>query len=101
MEKPIIIITGCGFKPVEHIYKFEGKPTHNPILIDGVEHKMNIGTAISYYFSKKKIEVIMVSKTPEKLEKIKQGLIAMGCKEKFVSYIASDLMTEEGTNKLI
>ncbi|MDP3027297.1 MAG: SDR family NAD(P)-dependent oxidoreductase [Nanoarchaeota archaeon] len=101
MEKPIVIVTGCGFKPVEHVYKFEGKPTHNSIFIDGAEHKMNIGTAIAYYLSKKKIGVIMVSRTSEKLEKIKQGLIKLGCKEKLISYIASDLMTEEGIDNLI
>lgn len=94
-------MTGCSFKPIEYVYKFEGKPTHNPIFIEGKEHKMNIGTAIAYYLSKKKIEVIMVSKKSEKLEKIKQGLIKLGCKEKFISYIASDLMTEDGIDNLI
>jgi len=102
MEKSLaVIITGCGFKPIEHVYNFNNKPTHNVILIDSKEHKMNIGTAIAYYLSKKKIEVIMVSKTPEKLEKIKQGLIKLRCKEKYLSYIASDMITEEGINNLI
>jgi hypothetical protein len=63
MEKPIVIITGCGFKPVNHVFKFEGKPTHNSILIDGKECKMNLGTAIALYLVKKGIEVIMVSRT--------------------------------------
>ena len=98
---PTVIITGCGFKPIEHVYLFEGKPTHNTIPIDGKNCKMNIGTAIAYYLSKKKIEVIMVSKTSENLKKIKQGLIKLGCKEKFISFIASDLITEEGINNLI
>lgn len=101
MKSPTIIITGCGFKPIGHIYTFNGKPTHSPISIDGRECKMNIGTAIAYYLSKKKIEVIMVSKTLENIEKIKQGLIKLGCKENFISYIASDIMTDEGIDNLI
>lgn len=102
MEKSLaVIITGCGFKPIRHIYTFNGKSTHNSIFIGEKECKMNIGTAIAYYLSKKKIEVIMVSKTTEKLEKIKQGLIQLGCKEKLISYVASDLMTDEGVDNLI
>jgi len=101
MEKPIVIVTGCGYKPVNHLYKFEGKPTYSPISIDGVENKMNIGTAVAYYLSKKNIEVIMVSRTLEHLEKIKQGLIKLGCKENLISFIASDITTEEGTTNLV
>jgi short-subunit dehydrogenase len=99
--KPTIIITGCGFKPVGNIYTFKNKQTHNSIFIDGKECKMNIGTAIAYYLSKKKIEVIMVSKTLENLEKIKQGLIKLGCDENFISYITSDIMTNEGIDDLV
>lgn len=102
MEKSLaVIITGCGFKPIEHVYAFNGKPTHNVIPIDGKDYKMNIGTAIAYYLSKKKIEVIMVSRTVENLDKIKQGLIKLGCKKGFISYIASDIMREGGIDNLI
>ena len=98
---PAVIVTGCGYKPVNHVYKFKGKPTHTPITIDGVDYKMNIGSAISYYLSKKDIEVIMVSRTSGKLKKIKGGLVNIGCDENLISYIASDITTDEGIKKLI
>lgn len=101
MNKPIILITGCGYKPVGHIYRYGGKPTHNEIIIDGKEHKMNIGTATAYYISKKGFEVIMVSRTAENLEKIKQGLMKLNCNGKLLSYIAADITSDEGIAELI
>jgi len=101
MSKPTVIVTECGFKPVNYIYKFEGEPSHMAIPIEGKECKMNIGTAISYYLSQKGINVIMVSRTEEKLKKIKDGLAALGCKEDIISYIASDITTDEGVKLLI
>lgn len=96
-----VIITGCGFKSIEHVYNYRGKPTHNSILIDRIEQKMNIGTAVAYLLAKKGIEVVMVSRTAENLEKIKRGLIQLGCNEKYISYIASDIMTDDGVDSLI
>ena len=51
MNKPFVLITGCGYKPVAHTYKFDGKPTHNEIVIDGKKCKMNIGTAAAVALS--------------------------------------------------
>jgi short-subunit dehydrogenase len=101
MEKPTVIVTGCGFKPLVHVYKYNGKPTHNSIDIDGVEHKMNIGTAIAYYLTKKGIEVIMVSRNKQNLEKIKKGLVNLGSLDKHISYIATDITTDEGIDDFI
>lgn len=96
-----IIITGCGSKPIGHVYKYNNKPSHDSIFIDGVEHKMNIGTATAYFFAKKSKSVIMVSRKAEHLEKIKQSLVNLGCKEKNISYVAADLTTDKGVNHLI
>ena len=101
MNKPIILITGCGYKPVDHVFTHEGRPTHNKIIIDGKEHKMNVGTAAAYYISKKGTEVIMVSRTAEHLEKIKQGLISSGCKSNLISYIVADITTDDGVANLV
>jgi short-subunit dehydrogenase len=100
-KKIKVIITGCGFKPVGHIYKYKNKPTHNPIFINGVEYKMNIGTAIAFYLSQKEVDVIMVSRTEEKLKMIKEGLVNLGCKKEKISYIATDINSEIGINNLI
>lgn len=101
MEKPIVIVTGCGFKPVEHVYFHEGKPTHEVIEIDGVENKMNVGTAVAYYLASKEVEVIMVSRTEDSLKKIKEGLGKLGCEENLISYIASDITSEKDIENLI
>lgn len=101
MAKPVIIITGCGYKPVSHIYKFNENPTHNPISINGVEHKMNIGTATAYFLSKKGFEIIMVSRNKNSLIKIKKGLVESGCKKNLISYIQSDLTNKQGIDHLI
>ncbi len=101
MEKPTIIITGCGYKPIAHVYSYEGKPTHNGINIDGIEHKMNVGAAVAFYFLQKNIEVIMISRTEENLKKIKEGFIKLGCREELIHYITTDITTDEGVNTLV
>jgi len=98
---PIVIITGCGYKPVKYVYKFKGKPTHDPIYINNIECKMNIGTATAFYLAKKGIGVIMVSRNKDNLEKIKEALTKMGCKGNLISIIPADLTTEEGIDYLI
>ena len=105
MEKEIakitVLITGCGYKPIGYVFEYEGKSTYNGIMIDGKQCKMNIGTAVAYYLSQKKIKVIMVSNMAENLEKIKQGLIQLGCDAKLISYVAVDLLSDEGVANLI
>lgn len=101
MNKIMVIVTGCGFKPVGHRYEFNGKSTHNSINIDGIEKKMNIGTAVAYFLAKRGIEVMMVSKTEDKLEQIKRGLTILGCEEKLISYVASDITTDDGIDNIV
>ncbi|MCB1595968.1 MAG: SDR family NAD(P)-dependent oxidoreductase [Xanthomonadales bacterium] len=96
-----VIVTGCGFKPINHIYKYDGKPTHDEILINGTKHKMNIGTATAYYLCKKGIDVILVSRTKSKLEQIVQGLELLGCDKNKISYIPADIATDKGIDFLI
>ncbi|OGD61078.1 hypothetical protein A3A71_02475 [Candidatus Berkelbacteria bacterium RIFCSPLOWO2_01_FULL_50_28] len=43
----------------------------------------------------------MVSRTEENLEKIKAGLVKLGCNPELVSYIAADITTNEGTDHLV
>ncbi len=98
--KPTVIVTGCGYKPVKHIFKYKGRPTHSPIQINGKEMKMNIGTATSYYLAKKGIPVIMVSRTEKSLKEIKGGLVKQGCRSELINYIAADLTTKKGVDYL-
>jgi short-subunit dehydrogenase len=74
---------------------------HSPIIIDGIECKMNIETATAFYLAKKGINVIMVLRTKENLAKIKEALVKSGCKESLLSFISADLTTKEGADYLI
>lgn len=99
--KPTVLITGCGFKPIEHVFTYEGESTHNAIEIDGVDNKMNIGTAATCYLASKNIKVIMVSRTEENLKKIKEGLVKLGCEENLISCISADITTDDGINTIM
>lgn len=99
--RPTVIITGCGYKPIKHIYRYKGRPSHNSIPIKGKDYKMNIGTATAFYLVKKGVKVIMISRTEEKLKQIKKGLVRLGCNDKLINYIATDVMTDKGINYLI
>src|SRR3989344_8805663 len=100
-NRPVVIITGCGYKPIGHIYRYKGLPSHDAISIDGKNHKINIGTACAYVLTKKGVEVIMISRTEAKLKKIKRGLVELGCKENLINYITADVMTDGGIDSLI
>jgi len=101
MKYPTVLITGCGYKPVGHVYRYKGKPSHDAILINDKEHKMNIGTASAYVLAHKGVPVILISRTESKLKKIKIGLTQLGCNPKLISYIAADVMSEKGIDSLI
>jgi short-subunit dehydrogenase len=96
-----VIVTGCGFKPINHVYKHNNKTTHNEIPINGIPHKMNIGTAIAYYLSMKGVDVILVSRNEQKLKQITEGMELLGCDKNKISYIPSDISTDEGIDFLL
>lgn len=101
MDNLKVIITGCGVKPVKHIFKHKNKSTHNSIFIDGQEYKMNIGTATAYYLLKKDISVVIVSRNIDNLNKIKEGLAYLGCDKNKIICIGTDITNEIGINFLI
>ncbi|OGY92194.1 MAG: hypothetical protein A3B31_00730 [Candidatus Komeilibacteria bacterium RIFCSPLOWO2_01_FULL_53_11] len=101
MKKIAVLITGCGYKPVRHVYRYKGEPTHSSIFINGVEYKMNIGTAAAYFIAKHGTEVIMVSKTAEKLKNIKVALVKLGCKKLLIKYITADITNDKDIVSMI
>ncbi len=101
MKNISVIITGCGYKPIKHVYRHNGIPSHDVLVVDGKSCKMNIGTAAAYYFAQKGVEVVMVSRTAENLEKIKRGLVALGCRPNLIKYVHADVMTDAGIEALL
>lgn len=67
-----VIITGCGYKKKE--FEFHdittGEPSHNPIFIDGVEYKLNIGAATALVLAREGFIVHIVARSEEKLKNL-------------------------------
>lgn len=101
-KKPLtVIITGCGYKPIKHVFRYKGQPSHASIFINGTLCKMNIGTASAFYLAKRGVEVIMVSKSKDKLNDIVEGLVQLGCERKYLSYITADAASPKGIADLM
>ncbi len=91
-----IIITGCGYKPLEHIFYdiVTGEPSHDSIEVDGREMKLNIGSAIAGVLALNGANIHMVSTSHDKLENIKINL-AKVVDNNLIEYSALDLLSEE------
>ena len=89
-----IIVTGCGYSPARHIFhdSLTGEPTHDPISVDGQEHKLNIGAATAAVLAKKGAVVRMVSKTPEKLDILKNYISSLNNSPERIESSVIDLM---------
>lgn len=90
-----IIVTGCGYKPIEKIFTdiVTGEPSHDSINIDGREMKLNIGSAVSAVLASAGANVHMISKSEDKLENLKQELSKI-MKSDNIAYSALDLLSE-------
>ena len=98
-----ILVTGCGTKPKtsEFYDVVTGQPTHDPILIDGVEHKMNIGTAIAYACARDGACVRMVARSGDALRRIKTALDDRLSDDTLLSCHATDLLDAQSVANLV
>ena len=104
LSRKRIIITGCGYKPLQHTFYdvVTKKPSHNEIFVDGKEMKLNIGAAIVYVLASQGAIVHMVSTTREKLENIKQDIVKqIGGTTKNVEYSVVDLLDETSVSNFV
>jgi short-subunit dehydrogenase len=76
LEGKRVLITGCGYKPLKHIFYdwVTGNPSHDAIFIEGQEMKLNLGAATAAVLASKGATVHMVSHTKEKLNNLKTSL---------------------------
>jgi len=98
---PLVVITGCGTKPVRHVFTHDGSPTHALIRMRGADHKMNIGAAGAHYLSLQGVPVLMVARRDEMLEQLCEGLVELGSDPTLLSTCAIDATTEEGVHTLV
>ncbi|MCA9352865.1 SDR family NAD(P)-dependent oxidoreductase [Patescibacteria group bacterium] len=98
------IITGCGYKPVEHIFydPVTNKPCHNEMQINNVPMKINIGAAVAYVLAAQGATVHMISTTREKLENLKQDIIEKtSCEPQKIEYSKVDLLNEKSVSNFV
>src|SRR4030043_223719 len=103
LEGKRIVITGCGYKPINHrFYDITScEESHDPLLIDREEVKMNIGTAIAGVLALNRAIVHMVSNSEDKLRNIKRCLDFILDDETFVEYSAVNLMDLESVKQFV
>ena len=104
LEGKRIVVTGCGYEPVNHLFYdiTTGEPSHDAIKIDGEEYKINIGTAIAFVLAANGATVHMVSRTESKLKNIKENIIdILNIPKDKVEYSAADLLSKEGIDKFV
>lgn len=93
-----IIVTGCGFKPIKHLFKdlVTGKPTHTELNIDGTKCKLNVGSAIACALIETGATVHMVSRTEEHLKSLKDAMCkSLDCNPELIEYSPVDLLDEK------
>jgi NADP-dependent 3-hydroxy acid dehydrogenase YdfG len=71
-----VVITGCGYKPVNHIFYdiVTGEQSHDSIFVNGQEMKLNIGSATAAVLVANGATVHMISSSEGKLKILKQNL---------------------------
>lgn len=87
-----VLITCVGIKPVNYLFKdiTAGENSHTPVLVDGQEHKANIGAATALACAQVDAIVHLVARTEEKLRIVKQW-IETEIPDAQVKYTALDL----------
>jgi NADP-dependent 3-hydroxy acid dehydrogenase YdfG len=98
-----VIVTGCGYKPISQRFYdiFDNNPSHDTIIINGNEMKMNIGTAISGVLAMNGADVHMVSKSEEKLNNIQKGLDKIVGRTDLIHYSSVNLLDQEEVRKFV
>lgn len=97
-----ILVTGCGYERVKNTFYdiTTGEPTHNSIIIDGQEMKLNIGSAIAAVLALNGANVHMVSRTEEKLRNIKEAFSNL-VEPSQIEYSAVDLLDEKNVRNFV
>jgi NAD(P)-dependent dehydrogenase (short-subunit alcohol dehydrogenase family) len=104
LEGKRIVVTGCGFKPTRH--KFFDVTTkeesHDSIIVDGKNMKLNIGAAIAFVLASNGAIVHLVSRTEDKLKILKEQIVKLlNIPEKNVEYSVVDLLEEKSIKKFV
>src|SRR3989344_999035 len=91
-----IIVTGCGYKPVQNVFHdiVTKEPSHDSIIVDGTEMKLNIGSATAGVLALSGAIVHIVSTSRDKLKNIKNSLDAIVGNGNQLEFSAVNLLNE-------
>ncbi len=97
-----VIVTGCSYKPVRETFTdiVTGKPSHDGMLVNNKEMKLNIGSAVAGVLAKSGAHVHMISTSEDKLKNIKNGFGEF-VDEHLLSYSAIDLLSEQEVQSFV
>lgn len=108
LEWKKIIVTGCWYKPVNHIFydSIDKKPTHDElqILMNAsamIPMKVNIGTAVAAVLARNGADVVMSWHTQEKIDKIKKWLLTQLSPTINIEGVWLDILDEESVKKFV
>jgi short-subunit dehydrogenase len=97
-----ILVTGVGIRPADFVFKdiTTGEPSHTPVMVDGIEHKANIGAATAMECAKAGAVVHLVARNQNKLKAIKKW-IENEAEEAIVEYSALDLNDKNALHNML
>src|SRR4030042_1045175 len=103
LEGKRVVITGCGYKPVNHRFYdiTTNEESHDPLFVDEKEMKMNIGTAVAGVLALNGATVHIVSSSEDKLKNIKQSLDNIVGRTELVEYSAVNLLDEGSVKRFV
>jgi len=96
----LVIVTGVGYRKAERV--FHGGRTCELIHINGVSHKINIGTAVAKLLAENGARVCMASRDKQKLFHVRQYISEeTNCDPANISYYNIDLLDEKAVENFI
>lgn len=99
-----IIVTGCSFRPVKHVFRDHAtsEETHDSIFFNNKEMKINIGTAVAFVLAANGATVHLIGRTEEKLRIIKDCIINITKAPKNkVEYSKVDLLNKRSVKAFV
>ncbi len=95
----MVIVSGVGCRKAERIFD---QKTHDPILLDGITYKMNIGASIAKLLAVAGARIFMLARNEASLEAVHNHIVKLeGVDSSNLTYCAIDLLEKKRVYKLL
>ena len=97
-----VLVTGCGFKEVRHVFHdvVSSEPSHDAIVVDGKEMKLNIGAAVAAVLAVNGATIHLVSRSPDKLAILKTQLARLTGNPSLIEFSSCDILDEGAVKRM-